>query len=329
MRRTITSLLAVAILAAAVAGCGGSSDDALNVSLAALRARASTTTTTTTTTSSTSSAAPSCGDVTASLRPPATLPTPGFMPGGSYMAEIQRRGHLVAGVDQNTLLFAYFNPQAARLEGFEIDLLHELSQAIFGSPNKVTFKAITTAQRIPDVQNGSVDIVADATTITCERRQDVDFSTVYFNAGQRLLVPIDSPIHSIADLAGKRVCATIGSTSIANIETLAPKAIPVRVPQRTDCLVDLQQGIVDAVTSDDSILLGFQAQDPYTKIVGPSISPQPYGMVISKAHPDFVRFVNGVLERIRTDGTWARIYQRWPGRLTGSTPPPPTPRYSG
>ena len=136
-------------------------------------------------------------------------------------------------------------------------------------------------------------------TITCARRQQVDFSTVYYDAQQRLLVPINSPIHSIADLAGKRVCATKGSTSLENIEKLAPKAIPVPVAQRTDCLVALQQGTVDAVTSDDTILLGFQAQDPFTKIVGPDISPQPYGMAINKSHPEFVRFVNGVLERMR------------------------------
>ena len=84
-----------------------------------------------------------------------------------------------------------------------------------------------------------------------------------------------------------------------------------------------------AVTSDDAILLGFQAQDPYTKIVGPSISPQPYGMAISKAHPEFVRFVNGVLARIRTDGTWRRIYTKWLGGLVHFTPAPPTAHYSG
>jgi polar amino acid transport system substrate-binding protein len=324
MTRKITALLGLVLAAAVIAGCGGTSDHALNASLDALAAHA---TTTSTTTSSTTP--PACTNVTASLRPPATLPPPGLMPSGSYMAQIQRRGHLVAGVDQNTLLFAYFNPLHRTLEGFEIDLLRQLSQAIFGNPNKIVFKVITTAQRIPDVQNGSVDIVVDATTITCARKQMVDFSTVYYNAGQKLLVPTDSPIHSIADLAGKRVCATIGSTSIENIEKLAPKAIPVKVPQRTDCLVDLQQGTVDAVTSDDAILLGFQAQDPYTKIVGASFSPQPYGMVISKSHPEFVRFVNGVLERLRTDGTWRQIYNRWLGSLVKTTPAPPTPQYSG
>jgi polar amino acid transport system substrate-binding protein len=323
MRRALITVSAVVAAALLLAGCGGTSDNALNASLVALNAHVPTTTSPTTT----SPAPPAC-DPTASLRPPATLPAPGAMPPGSYMAQIQRRGYLIAGVDQNTLLFAYFNPLDGQLEGFEIDLLHELSLAIFGKPNKIVFKVVTTAQRIPAVQDGSVDIVADAVTMTCERQQQVDFSAQYFHADQKLLVPTDSPIHGINDLAGKRVCATVGSTSLANIEQLAPKAIPDGLQQRTDCLVALQEGTVDAVTSDDSILLGFQAQDPYTKIVGGGFSPQPYGMAINKAHPDFVRFVNGVLARIDANGTWAQIYKHWLGHFR-STPPPPTPDYSG
>jgi polar amino acid transport system substrate-binding protein len=327
MRRAVPAALLLSALVLALAGCGGTSDHALNASLAALSASA--TTTTTTTTSSSSAQPVACVDVTASLRPTGTLPASGAMPAGSYMAQIQQRGALIAGVDQNTLLFAYFNPLHTGIKGFEIDLLHELSRAIFGDPNRITFKAITTAQRLPAVQDGTVDIVVDAVTVTCARKQLVDFSSVYYNAGQKLLVPTNSTIHGVGDLAGKRVCATKGSTSLENIVKLAPKAIPVGVAQRTDCLVALQQGTVDAVTSDDAILLGFQAQDPNTKIVGDSISPQPYGMAISKAHPDFVRFVNGVLDRMRTDGTWARIYAKWLGPLTNTTPAPPTPHYFG
>jgi polar amino acid transport system substrate-binding protein len=323
-RRHSLGVALAALVAALIAGCGGTSDHALNASLGALVVHAK------------PAPAPptppphaNCGDPTASPRPPATLPSADLMPAGSYMAKIQRRGRLIAGVDQNTLLFAYFNTGDAAIEGFEVDLLHELSRAIFGDPNKIQYKAVTTAQRIPVVQDGSVDIVVDAMTITCARKQEVDFSTVYYGARQRLLVPINSPIHGIADLAGKKVCATKGSTSLDNIVKLAPKAIPYPVAQRTDCLVALQQGAVDAVTSDDTILLGFQAQDPFTKIVGPSISPQPYGMAISKAHPEFVRFVNGVLARMRADGTWRRIYAKWLGGLVHSTPAPPTPHYSG
>ena len=319
---TRSTALAILVLGGSIlAGCGSSSDRAQRLTLAALGVKASPPAA-----SVASSASPPCGDVTASLRPPAAMPVPRAMPGGSFMARIVLRGYLIAGVDQNTLLFAYFNPLDRQPEGFEIDLLHELARAIFGDPSRIEFKAITTAERIPAVQDGTVDVVADAVTTTCQRRQKVDFSTVYFDAGQRVLVRSDVAVSTVKDLAGKRVCATINSTSIQNIERLVPRAIRAPVAQRTDCLVALQQGRVDAITSDDAILLGFQAQDPYTKIVGARLEDEPYAMAISQRHPDFVRFVNGVLSQMRADGAWRSIYSRWLGRFA-RTPAPPTAHY--
>jgi polar amino acid transport system substrate-binding protein len=314
-------LLGLVAAAALIAGCGTSSDRALKASLAALAAKAPAS-------KSSSSVEPTvaCKNPTASLRPSGALPTPGSMPAGTTMAQIQKRGHLIAGVDQNTLLFAYFNPVDGTLEGAEIDLLHELARAIFGDPNKIVFKAITTNQRISAVQDGTVDVVADAFTIDCYRDTKVDFSTVYYDAGQRLLVPVGSPIKGLQDLAGKRVCATKGSTSLANLKRLAPAAIPVERAQRTDCLVALQQGAVDAVTSDDAILLGFAAQDPYTRIVGPRFSAEPYGIAVNKSQPDLVQFVNGVLAKMRADGSWRAIFQHWLGPFE-HVPPPPAPLY--
>jgi polar amino acid transport system substrate-binding protein len=321
MRRV--GVLAGIIAALALAGCGSSTDRPLRATLAALEITPAHVTTSRAALSKTK-----CGDVTASLRPPAVMPTPGAMPADSFMGRIQRRHYLIAGVDQNTLLFAYFNPRRRRLEGLEIDLVRQLAKAIFGDPSHVRFKAITPAQRLPAVENGSVDVVVDAVTITCERRKEVDFSTVYFDAGQKVLVPLSSRARSIRDLAGKRVCAAIGSTTIATLAQRRPRVVPYGVPQRTDCLVALQEGLVDGISSDDAILLGFKAQDPATKIIGGRFAPEPYGMAISKAHPDFVRFVNGVLARLRTDGTWRSIYRRWLGRLA-RVPSPPAPHYSG
>jgi len=106
--------------------------------------------------------------------------------------------------------------------------------------------------------------------------------------------------------------------------TAPPKLVPVAY--WTDCLVLLQQGDVTAISTDDSLLAGLAAQDPYTKIVGPPLADEPYGLAISKQHPDFVRFVNAVLARLRADGQWAASYRRWVG---GRAPAPPPARYQG
>lgn len=311
------------VLVAALVGCGSTSDDARRSAIAALA------------TPMAAGPAPAatpdtparCGDPRASLRPPAALPRAGAMPPGSWMARIRQRGRLIAGVDQNTLLFGYFRPSAARIEGFEVDLVREIARAILGDHAIVDLRALTTAQRLPAVQSGAVDIVADAVTINCARRHQVAFSTVYYDAAQRLLVPAGSPARGLADLGGRRVCATKTSTSLRRIESDPAKPIPFAVSQRTDCLVALQEGRVAAILADDSFLLGFKAQDPKTKIVGPRLSHEPYGMAISRSHPEFVRFVNGVLARLRRDGTWTAIHRRWLGRLA-PTPSPPRPRYS-
>ena len=317
--RTAAALVA---LAAAVAGCASTSDDATRTSLAAL---------------ATPPAKPPppkpspkgrCTNLTASLRPPAIMPSPGAMPAGSYMARIRRRGRLIAGVDQNTLLFAYRQPSTTRIQGFEVDLLRQVAKAIFGDPNRLELKALTTSQRLSAVQSGAVDIVADAVTITCARRRQVAFSTVYYDAKQRLLVPASSRVRSIADLRHKRVCATTGSTTKLELEQDPAKPIPYAVAQRTDCLVALQEGRVPAVSSDDALLLGLRTQDPNTKIVGPSMADEPWGMAINLRHPDFVRFVNGVLAKVRGDGDWKAIHRRWIGHLA-PTPAPPRPRYRG
>jgi polar amino acid transport system substrate-binding protein len=323
MRHRLACLLVALGAAAVLAGCGSTSDRPLRITLAALNAKAPALSSKQQATSTSS-----CGDLTASLRPPAVMPAPGAMPPRSYMAKIKRRGYLRVGVNTGFLGFGYLNPFTGQIEGFEIDLARELAKAIFGAPGRVQLRALTVTQRLPAVNHGTVDIVIDAVTITCSRRQQVDFSTVYYEAGQRVLVPISSKARGLQDLGGKRVCASAQSTPISVIERQPSHPIAVGAPQAIDCLVYLQQGRVDAISTDDSILLGFKAQDPYTKIVGPRLVRVPYGMAISKAHPEFVRFVNGVLARMRADGTWRRIYAHRLGQVTHSTTPaPPTAQY--
>jgi polar amino acid transport system substrate-binding protein len=231
---------------------------------------------------------------------------------GSFMAKIRASGHLIAGVDQSTYHFGYLNPLDGQIEGFDIDMINAVAQAIFGSPGHVEYKAISDAQRIPDILN-------------------VDFSSVYFEAHQRVLVLKNSKIDGLSDLGGQKVCATAGSDSaslISSFHATSPVAgtpVLVAVPYWTDCLVLLQQYQVAAISTDDSILDGLAAQDPFTKVVGPELTSEPYGLAISKQHQDFVRFVNAVLAKERADGAWAASYARWVGT---PVPAPPTVGYA-
>lgn len=307
--------LVVAALAVTLAGCATTSDDARRVSLAALAKPTAAAVTPTPTPGP-------CKNPTASLRPRA-----GPIARGSFMDQIRRRGSLIAGVDQNSLRLAYLRPSTKRIEGFEIDLLHELARALFGDPRRLKLRAITTGQRESMVQSGKVDIVVDAMTVNCLRRQLVDFSAVYLDAGLRLLVPTASRARSLSDLRGRRVCATKNSTTLRRIERDSSHPVPFVVAQRTDCLVALQRGEVAAIASDDAILLGFHEQDPNTKLIGPRVRSEPYGMAIDKRHPEFVRYVNGVLEQLRRNGGWRRLHQRWLSDLP-ATATQPAPRYA-
>ncbi|MFE9694733.1 glutamate ABC transporter substrate-binding protein [Micromonospora sp. NPDC005806] len=265
-------------------------------------------------------------DPRASLRPAATQPRPGQMPAGSTMARILQRGRLIVGVDQNSYRFGFRDPLTGELTGFDVDVAREVARAIFGDPSKIQFRATNSASRIPSLQDGTVDIVVQTMTMNCERWQKVNFSTEYFTAGQRILVRRGSPVRSIADLGGQKVCSAIGSTSIRNVAAAPAKPVPVGVPDWTDCLVMLQQNQVAAVSTDDSILAGLAAQDPNTVVVGPRFSDEPYGIGINRDATDLVRFVNGVLAQLRADGNWTRLYTRWLTAL-GPAPLPPTARY--
>ncbi|MGB3443363.1 MAG: glutamate ABC transporter substrate-binding protein [Actinophytocola sp.] len=270
-----------------------------------------------------------CGDATASLRPGGPPPTPGAMPGGTTMAAIQARGKLIVGVDQNTYQFGYRNPVTGEVQGFDIDMAKEIARAIFGTADgTIQFKVLTSAQRVPKVTSGEVDLVVQTMTINCERRENVEFSSVYYMAGQRVLVKEGSDINGADTLGGKKVCAAKGSTSIARIVNLEtdPRPVGIGVDSWTDCLVMLQQNQVDAVSTDDTILAGLKAQDPFTQVAGVPFSEEPYGMAMSKNAPDFTRFVNSVLEQLRTSGRWTQIYNTWLLALLEkpASPPPAT-----
>ncbi|WP_026455018.1 glutamate ABC transporter substrate-binding protein [Saccharomonospora iraqiensis] len=256
----------------------------------------------------------------------ASLPPDAEVADGSTMAEIRERGYLIAGVDQNTFLFGFSDPDTGELHGFDIDIARAVAESLLGDPDAIRFRAISSADRIDVLKEGAVDIVVRTFSVTCERREEVNFSSVYYVAGQRVLVDADSDVEGIRDLGGERVCATRESTSLRNIAESRPRPVPVAVDDWSDCLVLLQQGQVAAVSTDDTILAGMRAQDrTSTKIVGDRFTNEYYGIGIPKGDEDMVRYVNAVLEDVR-GGTWQDSYETWLREDLGDAAPP-EPRY--
>jgi polar amino acid transport system substrate-binding protein len=259
---------------------------------------------------------------TASLRP-----FPNKAEADAAVADIRARGRLIVGLDIGSNLFSFRDPITGEITGFDVDIAGEIARDIFGAPSHVEYRILASDERVTALQQSEVDVVAKTMTITCERRQLVNFSTVYLDANQRILTPRDSPIAKVADLSNKRVCVARGTTSLQRIREIVPPPVIVSVVNWADCLVAMQQREIDAVSTDDSILAGLVEEDPYLHIVGPNMATQPYGIGINLNNTGLVRFVNGTLERIRRDGTWNTLYRKWLTVL-GPAPAPPTPRYA-
>ncbi len=270
----------------------------------------------------------SCNPAALSLRPTAADAT------SAAVQKIRQRGKLIVGVAQDEYLTGYVD-SSGQETGFDVDIAKQVEQAIFGTQDAahIQFRAVTNAQRLSALQAGAdpqhaVDMVVDTFTINCDRAKQVRFSSVYYTAHQRLLVFKGSGYNSLDDLGGKKVCAQKGSTSLQEIASYKSHPIAYGVTNLTDCLVALQQGQVDAVSTDDTILAGLAQQDPNTAVVGDPLEPEPYGIAVSLGNPDLIRYINGVLETIRANGQWQKAYQDSLEPALGPQQPPAA-QYAG
>jgi glutamate transport system substrate-binding protein len=168
-----------------------------------------------------------------------------------------------------------------------------------------------------------VDLILSTMTINQERDLEIEFSEPYYIARGRILVPQDSDIKGIEDLGGKRVCTALGSTYEETISEEAPDADLKLVNLYSECLELLQNGAIDAISTDDVILTGMIIQDDTLKMVGDELTVEPYGAGIKEGDKEFQKFVSDTLEAAQEDGRWDEIYQRWVGQYVDQPAQPP------
>lgn len=271
--------------------------------------------------------------VRSSLAPSATTPS----------AIVNRK--LVAGVDPSDATMSHWDAQTQQFEGFNIELLLEVARAIWPDANprdKITFRVVAPGQGAfsmlypEDPATEPVDIIATSLTATCERAEQVLFSNNYLDSGQTALVRRrgDKPEYAgMEDLGGRRVCAAAQTTSLAAIASYrtadGKRPVPVQATHSIDCLVMLREGQVDAVSTDENILLGFAQMAPDTMLVDqpprkdrqfcqyhsddpcPWITDEPHAFAFDKNNTELTRFVNHVLESPRGKAAWQQAHDTW------------------
>ena len=231
------------------------------------------------------------------------------------LAEIKRKGVIVAGVKHLLPPFGYIDENTKTIIGYDIDFVNAIAKKL---GVKVELKTVTSESRIPQLIAGEIDIIAATMTRTPAREKEIDFSCTYFFSGQRFLAGKGS-IKFLKDLDGRKIATVKGSTSEQNLRKAAPKATVVLYERYPEAIQALQEGKVDAVTTDEAILAGLLARMPDKakyEIPRLQLNVEPYGLGIRKGNKDFVDFVNQTLVEMERSGEAKNIYNKWFGLNT-------------
>ncbi|MBM6646567.1 glutamate ABC transporter substrate-binding protein [Bacillus sp. RIT 809] len=234
---------------------------------------------------------------------------------GGVIEQIKKRGKLVVGVKNDTNLFGLKNPSTGQVEGFDIDIAKALAKKILGDEKKLELKEVTSKTRIPMLKNGDIDAIIATMTITEERKKEVDFSDVYFKAGQSLLVKKGSNIKSIDDVKqGVKVLAVKGSTSTNNIRQKSSEATVLEFENYSEAFTALKAGKGDVLTTDNAILYGMAKQDSNYEVVGKKFTDEPYGIAVQKGADDLTKEINSLLKDMNANGEYDKLYEKWIGQ---------------
>ncbi|MEU9319804.1 MULTISPECIES: glutamate ABC transporter substrate-binding protein [unclassified Streptomyces] len=252
------------------------------------------------------------------------------LPASPTWTKAKKRGYLRVGAKEDQPYLGEKDPATGIYSGFDIEIAKMMSASLGFDPKTIRFRTIASANRETALQNGQIDYYVGTYTINAMRKKLVGFAGPYFMAGQSLLVRTDEhDINGPQDLAGKTVCSAAGSTPYQRIAADYPKAILVAYDTYSICVDNLLTYQVDAVTTDDAILLGFAAKAPKEmKVVGKPFSQEPYGIGVPRSDNALRFALNDALEANEKNGNWKKAFEATLGLSGVPAPtPPPIDRY--
>jgi glutamate transport system substrate-binding protein len=244
---------------------------------------------------------------------------------GTTMAKLKEAGKVTVGTKFDQPLFGLKNLEG-KPEGFDVEIAKLIAGEMGISADNINWVETVSANREPFIQQGKVDFVVATYTINDERKQIVDFAGPYYEAGQDIMVAKGNPegIAGPDDLAGKKVCSVTGSTPAENIRENYPEADLTEFDVYSKCAEALKNGQVQAVTTDNVILLGLISQDEESfELVGKPFTKEPYGIGLKKGDTEFRNFINDTLQKIEQDGRWLAAWDATAGKVAPAKPTPP------
>ncbi|MFD1947750.1 glutamate ABC transporter substrate-binding protein, partial [Nocardioides aestuarii] len=232
---------------------------------------------------------------------------------GTRMKELAESGDITIGVKYDQPGIGFMPAGAEEPVGFDPEIGKILAASLGIAPEDITWKETISDNREPFLEEGEVDLVIASYSITDERREIVGQAGPYYVTGQQLLVKADSDIDSLDDVEGTEVCSVTGSTSLENIK--AEGATPRGFDTYSECVDQVLDGTVDAMTTDGAILLGYAAEQPdELKVVVDPFSEERYGVGYNIDSPEMCGWIQDTITAAQEDGTWEEAFQNTLGQ---------------
>ena len=243
---------------------------------------------------------------------------------GSTMERLQKAGKVKIGTKFDQPLFG-LKGVSGKVEGFDVEIAKIIAAELGIPESGIEFVESISKNREDFIINGTTDFIVATYTINDTRKEKIAFAGPYYIAGQDIMVKKDNTTITGKDsLAGKKVCSALGSTPAERIKTEVPTAKLTLFGTYQECVEAMRNGQVEAVSTDNVILLGLIEKSPDEfKLVNAPFSTEPYGIGVKKDDSAFRTFINDVLEAAYKDGRYKAAYDKSLGKVQSTMPTPP------